>query len=176
MNNETKASPNELVKLFDKEPYWKQLIYVLITDKDLHNRGTKQLLKLVFLGMVIGALVGLIFGIKNVGAAVGCLFVLWFGDKTSGEVFSLVDNLQQMPVKKKYDIGDEVVGLVKADSVVALRNYIKEPEKYSQLVQILKSNLQVVNKPREFSSLYFIVPIVLAACLCTKAISVDHQN
>lgn len=32
-----------------------------------------------------------------------------------------------------------------------------------------------VTEPREFSSLYFIVPIVLAVYLCTTTISVDYQ-
>lgn len=73
------------------------------------------------------------------------LKVLWFGDKTSGEIFSLVDNLQQTPVEQKHDIEEKVVDLVQADSVVALRKYIKVPEHYSELVQFLKNNLQVIN-------------------------------
>ncbi|CAG5118701.1 unnamed protein product [Candidula unifasciata] len=150
-------------ELFAQVPFLGQLIYVLTTDQHLHNRGTRQLLKLVFVCMVVGSVLGYyIFESKSTGAAVGCFLALLCGDKTSKEVFSLVDGLQDLPVEQQLSVGEGVEDLVGSDSVVTLRNYVTVPNQYSKLVNFLRGRFQ--QRPREFSSLW-IAFAVFVICL-----------
>ena len=127
-------------------PYYKELIHLLDTNKELNN-SVRAIAKQAAWPAGLSAVGGILLGKKGalIGGAAGLLIGYLFSDQYT-PMIKVLKNLKDEDKKK---VVKAVQELVRSSSINALTSFIKNPVGREQLIKVIRDVVAEIKKRRQ---------------------------